>query len=171
VIVAAAAVLVASLLGALPIVGSGTGAPIAIGAGVVAVAFTAWSVTTGASLPLLIAVLLLFGESAGVILFGAGWLALVPITAAGLYLVIELSVRSLEIRGKQPGWRDFRWSDALNLGGVAALVALMAWVVTILASGINPPGGIFMHAVGIAATAAVIGAIWLLAGREDQASG
>jgi hypothetical protein len=171
VIVAAAAIFVASLLAALPIAGAGTGAPIAIGAGVLAVGFTAWSVTTGASPPLLIAALLLFGESAGVILFGAGWLALVPITAAGLYLVIELSVRSLEIRGKQPGWRDFRWSDILSVGSVAALVALMAWFVTILATGTEPPGGIFMHAVGIAAAAAVIGAIWLLVGREDQASG
>ena len=166
-IVASAAIAVAVLLAALPIVGAGAAAPIALLAGFVAVAFTAWSVTTGATPPLLIAVLLLLGESAGVILFGSGWLALVPIAAAGLYLVIELSARSLEIRGYQPGWRDFAWPDALRLGGVALLVASMAWVAAFLATGTEPPGGIFMHAVGIAAAAAVIGVIWLLVGRDE----
>ena len=164
---AVAAVLVAALLAALPITGSGTAAPIAVGAGLAAVAFVAWSMSTGATPPLLLAVLLLLAEYGGVIRFGTGWLALVPIAAAGLYLLIELSVRSLETRGRQPGWRAFRWSDTFRVGGVTALVGLMAWFVALLATGTEPPGGIFMHAVGIAGAAAVIGVIWLLVARED----
>lgn len=169
-ILAAAALAVAGVLVILPAFAAGEAAPIALGAGIIAVAFTGWTLASGATPPLLIAVLLLFAELAGSIVFGSASLALVPIAAAGFYLLVDLSIRSLETRGRHPGWRDFRWSDALRSTGVATLVGLMAWLVSALATGIDVPGGIFMHGVGIAAAAAVIGVIWLLVGRNDPSA-
>jgi hypothetical protein len=169
VILAIAAVGVAALLAVLPAIGAGTGTPIAVGAGVLAVGFTAWSVTSGATPPLVIAVLLLIVDYAGVIVFGQASPATVPIAAAGLYLLVELAVRSLETRGRYPGWRDFRRSDVFGVAGVTILFGVTSWFVAILATGFDPPGGIFMHSVGIAAAAAVIGVIWLLVGRDASA--
>lgn len=169
-ILAVAALAVAGVLAILPAFAAGEAAPIALGGGIIAVVFTAWAVTSGATPPLLIAVSLLFAELAGSIVFGTARLALVPIGAAGLYLLVELSIRSLEIRGRHPGWRDLRRLDALRTAGIAALVGSMALLVSVLATGIDVPGGIFMHGVGIAAAAAVIGVIWLLVGRNDPSA-
>lgn len=169
-ILAVATLVVAGVLVILPAFAAGEAAPIALGAGIIAVAFTGWGLASGATPPLLIAVLLLFAELAGSIAFGSARLALVPIGAAGLYLLVDLSIRSLEIRGRHPGWRDFRWSDALRTTGVATLVGLMAWLVSALATGIDVAGGIFIHGVGIAAVAAVIGVISLLVGRDDPSA-
>ena len=169
-ILAVASLAVAGVLAILPAFAAGEAAPIALGGGIIAVVFTAWAVTSGATPPLLIAVSLLFAELAGSIVFGSARLALVPIAAAGLYLLVELSIRSLEIRGRHPGWRDLRRLDALRTAGIAALVGSMALLVSVLATGIDVPGGIFMHGVGIAAAAAVIGVIWLLVGRNDPSA-
>lgn len=169
-ILAVASLAVAGVLAILPAFAAGEAAPIALGGGIIAVVFTAWAVTSGATPPLLIAVSLLFIELAGSIVFGSARLALVPIGAAGLYLLVELSIRSLEIRGRHPGWRDLRRLDALRTAGIAALVGSMALLVSVLATGIDVPGGIFMHGVGIAAAAAVIGVIWLLVGRNDPSA-
>lgn len=167
-ILAVTSLTVAGVLVIVPAFAAGEAAPIALGAGIIAVAFTGWALASGATPPLLIAVLLLFAELAGAIVFGGARLALVPAAAVGLYLLVDLSIRSLEIRGRHPGWRDFRWSDALRITGVATLVGLMAWLVSVVATGVDVPGGIFMHGVGIAAAAAVIGVIWLLVGRGDR---
>ncbi len=164
----AASLAVAAALALLPVIGAGQGAPIALGAGLAAVAFVAWTLSTGVTPPIIMATLLLTVELAGVVVFGDPPLGLVPIAAAGLYLLVELSMRSLETRGRHPGWREFRWVDAVRTGGVAVLVGLITWLVTILATGPDLPGGIFMHSVGIAAAAAVIGVIWLLVGREAE---
>lgn len=166
-ILAVAAVVVAGLLVVLPVAGAGTAAPIALGAGIVAVALVAWSLATGATPPLLMAVLLMLVEFAGSLVFAGARLALVPIAAAGLYLVVELSLRSLELRGRHPGWRSFRVSDAIGVATVTLLVGVMAWLVAIAATGFDLPEGIFIQAVGIAAAAGVIGVIWLLVGRDQ----
>ena len=163
---AAAAIVAAGVLAMLPAIGTGTGMPIALGAGIIAVVFTAWSLSTGAIPPLLIAMLLLFAEQAGSIVFGNATTGLVPIGAAGLYLVIELSMRSLEVRGRHPGWRSFGRADAIGITGITLLVGTMAWLISALAGGIDLDGGIFLHGIGIAATAAVLGVIWLLVGRD-----
>ena len=165
-ILAVAALLVAGVLATLPLPSAGTAAPIAIGAGIGAVALVGWALATGATPPLLIAVLLLFVEFAGTIVFGDPGLFLVPIGAAGLYLVIELSLRSLEVRGRHPGWRSFRVSDAVSVAAVTFLVGALAWMVAMGATGFDLPEGIFIQSVGIAAAAAVIGVVWLLVGRE-----
>ena len=169
-ILAVASLAVAGVLVMLPAFAAGEAAPIALGAGIIAVAFTAWALTSGATPPLLIAVLLLFAELAGSIVFGSARLAMVPIGAAGLYLLVDLSIRSMEIQGRHPGWRDLRRSDALRTTGIAALVGSMAWLVSVIATGIDVPEGIFMHGVGIAAAAAVIGVIWILVGRYDPSA-
>ena len=169
-ILAAAAIVVAGLLAVLPAIGTGTAAPIALGAGIIAVGFAAWSLSTGATPPLLLAVLLLLAELAGSLVFGNAATGLVPIGAAGLYLVVELSMRSLEIRGRHPGWRSFGWADATSIAGVALAVGTMAWLVSTLADGIDLDAGIFLHGVGIAAAAAVLGVLWLLVGRDHPAS-
>jgi len=44
----------------------------------------------------------------------------------------------------------------------------MAWLVSASPTGLDLDGGIFMHGIGIAAAAAVIGVIWLLVGREER---
>ena len=163
---AVAALLVTGVLGVLPLAGAGTAAPIAIGAGIAAVALVAWALTTGATPPLLMAVLLLFVEFAAALVLGDAGLSLVPMAAAGLYLVVELSLRSLEVRGRHPGWRSFRLSDAVGVAAVAFLFGAMAWMVAIAATGFDLPEGIFIQSVGIAAVAAVIGVVWLLVGRE-----
>ncbi|GMQ85145.1 MAG: hypothetical protein BMS9Abin07_0710 [Acidimicrobiia bacterium] len=166
-ILAVVALGVVTVLAIVPALEAGEAAPIALGAGTIALAFTGWALMTGATPPLLMAALLLFAEIAGAIVFGSARPAMVPIAAAGLFLLVEMSVRSLETRGRHPGWRDFRWSDAVRSTGVATLVGLMAWLVSVSATGIDVSGGIFMHSVGIAAAAAVIGVIWLLVGRGD----
>jgi len=166
VILAIAALLVAGVLAVLPVPSAGTAGPIASGAGVGAVALVAWSLATGATPPLLMACLLLFGEFAGTIVFGDAGMHLVPMGAAGLYLVVELSLRSLEARGRHPGWRSFRLSDAMSVGAITFLVGATAWTVAIASTGFDLPEGIFVQSVGIAAAAAVVGVVWLLAGRE-----
>ena len=162
-----APLVVVALLVVVPVAGSGDAAPIALGAGIAAVALVAWSLRTGATPPLLMAVLLLLVEFAASIVFGDVGIGFVPVAAAGLYLVIELTMRSLEVRGRHAGWRSFRPADAVSVGGVAIGVAAIAWLVALASSGRELPEGIFVQAVGIAAAAGVIGVIWVLVSRDQ----
>ena len=86
-ILAIAAVGVAALLAVLPAFGAGTGTPIAVGAGVLAVGFTAWSVTSGATPPLVIAVLLVYGALMATLGILLGSLARTEGQAAGIGVV------------------------------------------------------------------------------------
>jgi hypothetical protein len=156
---------VATGLALVAALASGTAAPLAIGVGLMALGLTGWTLTTGAIPPLLIASILLFAEFTGLIVFEAAPRLAVPMAAAGLYLVVELAVRSLELRGIHPGWRSFAAADALAVAATALVVGLMAALVAAVATR-SGPEGIFYDAVGIAAAAAVIGVIWLLVRRD-----
>jgi hypothetical protein len=165
---AGAALAVAAALAVMPAFGAGTGMPIALGAGVGAVVFTAWTLLTGATPPLIIASLLFVIEIGGVVVLGHPPVALSPFAATGLYLLVELCSRSLERRGRWRGWRSFGVIDGVQVAGVTAAVGLMTWLVTIVSTRPDLPGGIFMHGVAIAAATAVIGVVWLLIRRASE---
>lgn len=165
-ILAAAALAVAMVIVALPVAHAGTGAAIAVGAGLAAIALTALSLGSGVTPPLLLAVLLVIGEYGAVLVVGEApwWLA--PVAAGGLYLLVELSMRSLEVRGRLPGWRAFAGRDAIAVSVTTAAVLAMAAAAVIFGGRETLPGGIFAQAVAVAAVAAVIGIIRVLVDRE-----
>lgn len=161
-----AAVVVAALLVALPVAWAGEAAPIAVGAGIAAVAALALAVATGATPPLLLAAFLIVGDFAAVLVLADAPWAIAPVAAGGLYLSAELTMRSLEVRGRLPGWRSFGAGDGVRLAGTTAAIAAMAAAATVVGSAEALPQGIFAQAVGVAAAAAVIGILWVLVDRE-----
>lgn len=165
-ILAVAALALGAVLVALPVAGAGSAAPIAVGAGLASVALIALSLGTGVTPPLLLAVLVIVVDFGGVLVLGDADWRLAPIAAGGLYLLVELSMRSLEVRGRLPGWRSFSMRDGIGVAATTAAVAAMAWLAAIVGGRDAIPGGIFAQAVAVAAVAAVIGIIWVLVERE-----
>jgi hypothetical protein len=149
-----------------PLVEAGSAAPIAIGAGIAAIGLLALSLATGVTPPLLLAVLLILGDFGAALVLGDADRRMAPVAAGGLYLVVELAMRSLEIRGRLPGWRSFTVRDAVAVGAVTVAVVAMAWAAAAVGTGEALPGGIFTQAVAVAAVAAVIGIVWVLVDRE-----
>jgi hypothetical protein len=166
VILGAAALVVSALLVVIPVTGAGKAAPIAVGAGITAVSLLALALGTGVTPPLLLAALLIVGDFAAVLVLGDAHWGIAPVAAGGLYLVVELAMRSLELRGRLPGWRTFTAGDAVAVAAVTAGIVAMAWVAAFVGTADALPRGIFAQAVGVAAVAAVIGILWVLVDRE-----
>jgi hypothetical protein len=154
------------LLVVLPVTEAGKAAPIAVGAGIAAVALLALSLGTGVTPPLLLAGLLIVADFAAVLVLGDAHWGIAPVAAGGLYLAVELTMRSLEVRGRLPGWRTFTTVDGVAVAVTTAGIAAMAWVAAIVGTADALPRGIFAQAVGVAAVAAVIGILWVLVDRE-----
>ena len=129
-------------------------------------ALLALSLGTGVTPPVLLAVLLIVGDFAAVLVLGDAHWGIAAVAAGGLYLVVELTMRSLEVRGRLPGWRTFTVGDGVGVVAIAAGIVAMAWVAAIVGSADALPQGIFAQAVGVAAAAAVIGILWVLVDRE-----
>ncbi len=140
--------------------------PIAVGVALAVIGAVAWSLLTGAIPPLFIGALGMLVTYGAVILFGSPPPVFVLVGAAGLYLTVELVMRSLELRQRHTGWQTFGAADGFLIGATAVGVGATTWLVSEVGQGAGESGGAFLSAVGIAAAAAVIGVVWLLARRE-----
>ena len=93
-------------------------------------------------------------------------LLLAPLYGAGLLLVAELGVRSIELRGGRPGRPDGRSGLDLALSWRVAAVGVCAAACVAIAVTGAPGRSLVLTAAGAIAVGAVCGALALAARRE-----
>ncbi len=158
---------VAGALGIYPAFGSGSAAPLAMAAGIMAVVMIAGSLVTGSAVPLGAAVVLLLVEFEVSVILGATPVATAPVVAAGLYALVELTLWPLEVRGRQPGWSSITGRDVARLVIVAAGFAVIVGSIQGVSTALPFTHGIIVQAIGLTAAAVAIATIWVLLGQRD----
>ena len=132
------------------------------------------SLITGSAVPLGFAIVLLLVEFEVSVILGATPVAAAPIAAAGLYAVVELTLWSLEVRGRQPGWSSITGRDVARLVVVATGFIIVVGSIQALSGALPLAHGVVVQAIGLAAAAVTLTTIWMLLGRghrEDDRPG
>ncbi len=127
----------------------------------------AGSLYTGSAVPLGAAVILLLVEFEVSVVLGATPITAAPIAAAGLYAIVELTLWSLEVRRRQPGWSSITGRDVARLIIVAAGFVAIVGFIQAVSTALPLAHGIVVQAIGLTAAAVTLATIWVLLGRRD----
>ncbi len=157
----------AGALGIYPAFGSGNAAPLAVAAAIIAMLMIAGSLINGSAVPLGAAVVLLLVEFEVSVILGATPVAAAPIAAAGLYAIVEMTLWSLEVRGRQPGWSSITGRDVARFVIVATGFTIIVGSIQVVSTALPLTHGIVVQAIGLTAAAAAIATIWVLLGQRD----